>query len=117
MLPRTERLRSSSDFKRVYSRGLSVAGRHLVVYVLPERGSGRLGLSVSRRVGSAVTRNRARRRLSEAFAVKAGRATNGPDVIIIARPPAARASYQILETELMALLAKAEGLIGGEVRS
>lgn len=116
MLPRTERLRSSSDFKRVYSRGLSVAGRHLVVYVLPERGGDRLGLSVSRKVGSAVTRNKARRRLSEAFAAKAGRATGAADVVIIARPPAARASYQILENELTALLAKAEGLIGGEAR-
>jgi ribonuclease P protein component len=111
MLPRTARLRSSSDFKRVYGRGFSVAGRHLVVYVLPEQGGGRLGLSVSRKVGSAVIRNRTRRRLSEAFAAQAGGGSTGVDVIVIARPPAANASYQILEKEMATLLAEAAKLI------
>jgi ribonuclease P protein component len=117
MLPRTARLRSSSDFKRVYGRGFSVAGRHLVVYVLPEGGSGRLGLSVSRKVGSAVIRNRARRRLSEAFAARSKDVPTGADVVIIARQPAARASYQILEKELDGLLSKAAKLKNKEAGS
>jgi ribonuclease P protein component len=107
MLPRTARLRSSSDFIRVYGRGFSVAGRHMVVYILPGGGSGRLGLSVSRKVGSAVIRNRTRRRLSEAYAARSKSGSTSADVIIIARRPAARASYQIMERELDGLLSEA----------
>lgn len=107
MLPRTARLRSSSDFKRVYGRGASVAGRLLVVYILTDKGSGRrLGLSVSKRVGSAVVRNKVRRRLAEVYAGLGGSAPTG-DCVIVARRPAAEASYQILEEELRSLLAKA----------
>jgi ribonuclease P protein component len=94
-----------------------VAGRHLVVYVLPERGRGRLGLSVSRKVGGAVARNRTRRRLSEAFAAQEGREIAGADVIVIARPPAANANYQILEKELAGLLAEAAKLFNKETGS
>ncbi len=89
----------------------------MVVYVLPERGNGRLGLSVSRKVGEAVVRNRTRRRLSEAFAARAGENLAGTDVVIIARGPAAKADYQILESELAALLDEAAELIIKETGS
>ncbi len=89
----------------------------MVVYVLPEHGRGRLGLSVSRKVGSAVVRNKTRRRLSEAFGAKAGANVAGADVVIIARGPAANANYHILETELAALLDEAAELIIKETGS
>ncbi len=83
----------------------------MVVYVLPEQGSGRLGLSVSRKVGGAVVRNRIRRRLGEAFAAQAREELADADVIVIARNPSAKANYQILESELAALLGEAVELI------
>jgi len=76
-----------------------------------------LGLSVSRKVGAAVVRNRTRRRLSEAFAARAGRKIAGADVVIIARAPAAKANYQILVSELAALLDEAAELIIKETGS
>jgi ribonuclease P protein component len=65
---RDDRLRKRREFEECYASGLRVSGRHILVFLLPGGPSGpRLGISVSRRVGSAVVRNRVRRRLREIF--------------------------------------------------
>lgn len=90
--PRRRRasLSRSGDFEAVYQRGVSAAGRHLVVYAF-SRGeadgpSARLGLSVSRKVGDAVARNRVKRVLREQFAALDPAPAGDLDVVVIARP-------------------------------
>jgi ribonuclease P protein component len=85
--PRRGRLSRSAEFDRVMRSGRSHGGKDLVLYAFP-RGSdepARLGMSVSRKVGGAVDRNRVKRLLREAFDVEARRLPKGTDVVVIAR--------------------------------
>jgi ribonuclease P protein component len=89
------RLSRSAEFERVYRQGRSVGNRFLVLYVFPRAGTAseategpRLGLSVSRKVGGAVDRNRVKRLLREAFAVEGDGVPADHDVVVVARPEA-----------------------------
>jgi ribonuclease P protein component len=95
------RLSRSAEFERVYRQGRSTANRHLVLYSFPNPTgeATRLGLSVSRRVGGAVERNRIKRLLREAYARAQEEMLPGHDLVVVARPPAAE-------------LAEREGLAG-----
>jgi ribonuclease P protein component len=81
-----DHLRSPRDFKRVYDRRRSVSDSWLIVYAC-ENGLAhlRLGMSVSRKVGNAVRRNRLRRLYREAFRLSRHELPAGLDLVLIPR--------------------------------
>lgn len=114
---RHERLRRRQDFTAAYREGRATSGDLLVLRSRPNQlGHNRYGFSVSKRVGTAVVRNRVKRRLRAAVtallvpAVAADdgmAATQGWDLIVIARAPAATVDYDELVRALARLLRRA----------
>ncbi len=91
MVSKRSRLSRSSEFQRVYRQGKSAASRFLVLYYFEHPPGAvseepRLGLSVSKKVGGAVVRNRIKRLLREAFQESAPCLPHGYDYVVIARP-------------------------------
>lgn len=89
-MPKRRRLSRSGEFDRVYRDGSSHATRYLVLYSFPrsdeEEREIRLGVSVSRKVGGAVERNRVKRTLREAFWGLADALPPRHDFVLVARP-------------------------------
>jgi ribonuclease P protein component len=110
-----DRLLSPHDFKRVYDRRCSVSDARLIIYGLSnELARLRLGMSVSRKFGNAVARNRFKRICREAFRLTRAELPSGLDLVVLPRSkdePTLDAIQQSLRTLLPSLarrLARAE---------
>jgi ribonuclease P protein component len=94
---RRHRLSRSRDFDAVYRHGRSVSTRYLVLYWF-EREDGapaegpRLGLAVPKAVGTAVVRNRVKRRLREVFRARSSELPKDHDYVLVVRPGLAEAA-------------------------
>jgi len=103
------RLSRREDFNKVYRRGKSSANHQFILYVLPEPGIERfkLGISVSRKVGTAVVRNRIRRLVKEIVRSHTARIEPHHQLILIARKPAADMDYHQMEKSIIHVLKRA----------
>ncbi|HLW48049.1 MAG TPA: ribonuclease P protein component [bacterium] len=102
---RRARLVTRADFSRVYREGRRYPGDILVLYVRPTEGGRRVGVTAGRRLGGAVVRNRAKRRLREAFWRIEPRLQGHGDVVLVARTAAAAAPFEDIMCEMEALCA------------
>lgn len=104
------RLRSRAEFVAVQERGRRVASRNMTVLALPnERGVNRLGVVASRRLGGAVQRNAAKRRLREIFRLTEPErltADRSYDIVVIPRREVIALVFTDLQQEFHAALNK-----------
>jgi len=115
--PRAARVWRPADFDRVFTARHSAAAAGIVLHAAPSAGAppvARLGVSVSRRVGGAIVRNRWKRRLRESFRRVRGRLPPADYVVVVkARAvPAGAAGARLVEETLVELAARVTGRRG-----
>ena len=92
--PRHERLKRPSDFREVYGHGRKAVGRAFVCYVaMREQQGRRFGMTVSRKVGNAVTRNRVKRYLREIYRTYREDLRDDMTIVVVARPAASAMTF------------------------
>jgi ribonuclease P protein component len=114
-LPRAAHVRHRTDYLAIQNRGRRVAGPNLLLFALAGASSegqggaqgrqrqGRIGITVSKKVGNAVVRNRVKRWIRECYRRGRPQFPARLDLVVVARPAAAAASYTVVCRELTAL--------------
>jgi len=106
-LPRAARMRRRRDFARTIREGRAAAREAFVLHCLAVPGEGRLvGVVCGRRVGKAVVRNRAKRRLREIFRTHPEYFRDGLWFVAVAKPAITARDFRTLEREVCAALAE-----------
>ena len=97
---KTVTIKQNHEFRRLYNKGKSAVTPSMVVYCRKSRlPHNRLGITVSTKLGCAVKRNRARRRLRELFRLAQPRLKQGYDVVIVARTRAVTVAHKKLQAD------------------
>lgn len=106
---RSQRLKHGRDFARTRLEGQRLAQGCLVANwrYLPTEATTRLGIVTSRKIGSAVMRNRARRLLREAFRVHQAELTRSVDLVLVARPSILNRAWADVERDFLTAMSRA----------
>ena len=100
-------LKLNHIFRRLYSTS-GQANSYLVLYARKNRtGANRVGITVSKKLGHAVVRNRVRRRLREVYRLNESRFQPGWDIVVVARSRCISASFQDIVSAYLTLAGKA----------
>ncbi|MFQ5876729.1 MAG: ribonuclease P protein component [Acidobacteriota bacterium] len=96
-----DRIRKRSEYQAIYHRGQRIPSGHFVLFVMRNaHGWPRLGITVTRRLGDAAKRNRAKRLIREVFR-RHKREWNSVDIVVNGRPGLPEADFRALESELV----------------
>lgn len=100
-------LKENHIFQRLYHKGMTAAGKYMVLYCRPNRlEHNRVGYTVGKKLGHAVTRNRARRRLREVYRLAEPSLRCGFDIVIVARMRCIEGRFDAMQAEFSQLAKK-----------
>ncbi|MGP7819565.1 ribonuclease P protein component [Niallia sp. 01092] len=106
------RIKKNKEFQQVFKKGQSFANRQFVVYKLCKTGQEhfRVGLSVSKKIGNAVVRNRTKRYIRQVFLELENLLDHEADYVIIARKPVSEMNFEEILKSLNHVLKIAKGI-------
>lgn len=106
--PASNRLKRRADFQRLYTLGARVPGRYVVLFLKKtEEGAGRFGVTASRKIGGAVSRSKAKRRLRELYRLhREELQLCGVDIVANAKRGTISASWRELERDFVGCLGR-----------
>lgn len=109
-------MKKNKEFQEIFKKGKSFANRQFVIYLLkrPEQQHFRIGLSVSKKLGNAVTRNQIKRYVRQAFHEMENDLRNDYDYIIIARKPVSEMNFFEIKKSLIHVLKLAKVYVVNE---
>ncbi|MBR2409674.1 MAG: ribonuclease P protein component [Lachnospiraceae bacterium] len=97
-------IKKNEDFKMVYQQGKSYANKYLVMYVKKsESETGRIGISVSKKIGNSVVRHRIARLIRESYRLSESKFHSGWDMVVVARQGAKGRNYFEINSAMMHL--------------
>lgn len=109
MLKKEQRINHRKEYNNIYQDGKKIQGRHMVVFAKENTSAtSRVGIVASKRVGNAVIRNRAKRRLRALIREMWPTFKANMDIVINARPSISATSYEELRKDLSITLRKAK---------
>ena len=111
-MKKEQRIKKNPEFQLVFKQGSSMANRQFVLYELKKKDQEvfRLGMSVSKKVGNAVVRNRIKRYIRQAFLELSPQLPIDMDFVVIARTQAADIDFHQTKSSLIHLLSKTKKL-------
>ena len=102
-------IKKNHEFARIYKKAKSFATKHLVLYVMPNgKPANYIGISISKKLGKAVCRNRVRRLIKEQYRLKQQTLAQGFNMVIIVRPIAKDVTFNQIGKDLNFLFKKHE---------
>ena len=108
-LPRAKMIKRRSDFQLVYQRGVSVAGRRMILYVLRDsRVAGKVGFAAGKKLGCAAVRSRTKRLLREAYRHMQHELRTDVGILLIGRAGLVAGKMQDAAVELRSLARRAK---------
>ena len=105
LLRKSFRVKKEKDFDAIFKKGTSVANRKFVIYRLENNETHfRVGLSVSKKLGNAVTRNQIKRRIRHVLIQNSNQLVDNVDFVVIARKGVELLEYAEIEKNLLHVL-------------
>ena len=103
-----EKIKKNSQFRFIYNRGKSVSDSNLVLYIVKNNKSNtlRLGITVSKKIGKAIVRNRVKRLIRESYRLNKHKFRYGYDIIFVARGLSRERNYWEIEKSVVNLMKK-----------
>lgn len=99
------RITRRSDYSRIYKEGAKFPGKYLLLFALKAENL-KVGITVSGKVGIAVERNRAKRRIREALKTELGACATPAELVFVARAGIKGASFDAIKSDMKKLLSK-----------